>query len=110
MALPRLSLPFAGFSFGGATAGLLWATTELMAVEIGSHSDRYKVYKKSQRGLLKKSFYITITLSSSLPTLQNGVAPQCPNNVGHTSPEQPIPLSVKYKVDIPASLGYISVC
>lgn len=73
-----------------------------MAVEIGSHSDRYKVYKKSQRGLLKKIF-ISLSHHHLLYRHYNGVAPQCPNNVGHTSPEQPIPLSVKYKVDIPAS-------
>lgn len=47
VALPWLGLPFARFSFGGATTGLLWTTTEFMALEIGSHS---YVYLKSHKG------------------------------------------------------------
>lgn len=78
-----------------------------MAVEIGSHSDSDKVYKRSQRGLFKKKKknYITVTSSSSLPKLQNGVARQCPNNVGHTS------LSCTKLISQPLlSLSYISMC
>lgn len=39
VALSRLGLPFAGFALRRATAGLLGATAELVAVEVSGHSD-----------------------------------------------------------------------